>query len=61
MGGKKEMNDDMIIKVPKMTEIDAILEIENTLMKTDLSWSISYNPSTKSYLVFIAEDVDEDE
>lgn len=55
------MNDDMIIKVPKMTEIDAILAIENTLMKTDLSWSISYNQSTKSYSVFIAEDVDEDE
>ena len=55
------MNDDMIINVPKMTEIDAILAIENTLMKTDLAWSISYNPSTKSYSVFIAEDVDEDE
>ena len=55
------MNDDMIIKVPKMTKIDAILEIENALIKTDLAWSIFYNPSTKSYSVFIAEDVDEDE
>lgn len=55
------MNGDMIIKAPKMTEIDAILAIENTLMKTDLAWSIYYNPSTKSYSVFIAEDVDEDE
>ena len=50
------MNDDMIIKVPKMTEIDVILEIENTLMKTDLAWSISYNPSAKSYSVFITEE-----
>lgn len=50
------MNDDMIIKVPKMAEIDAILEIENILMKTDLAWSISYNPSAKSYSVFITEE-----
>lgn len=55
------MNDDLLIKAPKMTRTDIILAIENALMKTDLAWSISYNPSTKSYSVFISEDVDEDE
>ena len=55
------MNDDLIIKAPKISKIDAILAIENILVKTDLAWSISYNPSTKSYSVFIAEDIDEDE
>ena len=55
------MNDDLIIKAPKMSKTDAILAIENVLVKTDFAWSISYNPSTKSYSVFIGEDVDEDE
>ena len=33
---------------------EAILGIEDLLMETEVSWSISYEPSTKSYTVFIA-------
>ncbi len=54
------MNDKLIIN-EEITKSDAIAIIQGVLSQTNLSWSIAYNPSTKSYSVFIAEDVDEDE
>lgn len=34
--------------------IETILSIEDLLMETEVNWSISYEPSTKSYSIFIA-------
>lgn len=36
-------------------KIEAVLSIEDILMTTELNWSISYEPSTKSYTIFIAD------
>ena len=35
--------------------VETVLGIEDLLMKTEVNWSISYEPSSKSYTVFIAD------
>ena len=41
--------------------IETILNIEDLLMTTELNWTISYEPTTKSYSIFIANLSEEDD
>ena len=44
-----------------MTKIQTIITIENILRESGLCWFLSYNPSTDSYNIFIADDDTSDE
>lgn len=39
--------------------VNAVVAIEDVLRKTNLIWSISYDPRTKSYSVFMCKENDE--
>ena len=36
--------------------IEMIVDIENILLHSDAQWNMSYNPSTKSYSIYIARE-----
>lgn len=44
-----------------MTKIQTIITIQDILRESGLYWSLSYNPSTDSYNIFIADEDTSDE
>lgn len=36
--------------------INIVTDIESILMKSNILWSINYNPSTKSYSIWLSEE-----
>lgn len=72
MGGKKEMNNDYIVKLKKdsivvdvdidpdsITKADILCVIERILSQTKFGWAISYNPNKDACHIFIREPDDE--